>query len=65
MIQVANEGQPSFKHLICGYSYNQNAWSYSSENIVMPLGQAKIISLHLNEARKGKSQVTVYLVGYR
>ena len=36
-ISIEDVGEPKFKHIHCGYGYGQNAWSYGTENFIMPL----------------------------
>ena len=41
MISIENVGEPKFKHIHCGHGYGQNAWSYGTENFIMPLSSLK------------------------
>lgn len=50
---------------VLGHGYGQNAWSYNSETISMPVNTARELEISLDNKQTGNAGLKVYLVAFR
>lgn len=50
---------------LMGHGYGQNAWSYNSETISMPVNTARELEVTLDIKQTGNAGLNIYLVAFR